>query len=125
MNRETLRSYCLARPGTTEERPFGPETLVYKVMGKMFALTQDEPQPEFVNLKCDPDDALYFRSQFDGIRPGYHMSKKHWNSVYLDGSVPESLIRELIDDSYELVAASLKKADRDRLQALSSNYGED
>ena len=116
MNLTTLRTHCLAKPGTTEERPFGPDTIVFKVMGKMFALADDHPIPESVNLKCDPDDALFFRNHFEGIRPGYHMDKRHWITVQLDGSVPEALIFELMDDSYELVVKGLKKKDRDRLK---------
>ena len=115
MNLHTLRTYCLAKPGTIEERPFGPDTLVYKVMGKMFALTGDELDPKSVNLKCDPDDAIFFRTRFEGIREGYHMDKRHWITVDLQGSVPESLIFELIDDSYELVVKGLRKKDRDQL----------
>ncbi len=115
MNLPTLRAHCLAKPGTTEEHPFGPDTLVYKVMGKMFALTGDELDPKSVNLKCDPDDALFFRAQFEGIREGYHMDKRHWITVDLHGSVPETLIFELIDDSYELVVKGLRKKDREQL----------
>ena len=118
MDLHALRTYCLAKPGTTEERPFGPDTLVYKVMGKMFALSGDELQPEYVNLKCDPDDAMFFRSQFEGVRPGYHMNKRLWNSVYLASDVPESLIREMIDDSYELVAAGLPRKLKEKLALL-------
>lgn len=114
----TLRNYCLGKPGTTEERPFGPDTLVYKVMGKMFALTSDERQPEYVNLKCDPDDAMFFRNQFEGVRPGYHMNKRLWNSVYLTSDVPESLIREMIDDSYDLVVKGLPRKLRDQLHDM-------
>ncbi len=120
MDLKTLRSYLLAKPGAVEERPFGPETLVYKVMGRMFALTNDEPQPEFINLKCDPDDAMFFRSKFEGVKPGYHMNKKHWNSVYLASDVPESLIREMIDDSYELIAGNLPKSLKEKLESLSN-----
>ena len=120
MNLAELRAYCLAKPGSTEERPFGPDTLVFKVMRKMFALTGDEPQPESVNLKCDPDDAMYFRQQFEGVRPGYHMNKKHWNTVDLAGSVPESLIQEMIDDSYELVVARLPRNSKQELENINT-----
>ncbi|MCB0795212.1 MAG: MmcQ/YjbR family DNA-binding protein [Flavobacteriales bacterium] len=101
-----FRSYCLAKPGVTEDTPFGPDTLVLRVKGKMFALTGLELFT-FVNLKCDPERALDLRDRYAGITPGYHMSKKHWNSVLMDGSVPEPLVMELIDHSYELVRASL------------------
>lgn len=119
MNRETLRVYCLSKPGTTEERPFGPDTLVYKVMGKMFALCSDEAQPVFVNLKCDPEDALSFRAEFEGVTPGYHMNKRLWNSVALQSDVPEDLIHEMIDESYELIVKSLPKKLRDRLPQIN------
>lgn len=107
--------YCLSKPGTTEELPFGPDTLVFKVMGKMFAATGLDVF-EFINLKCDPERAEELREQHDSIRPGYHMNKKHWNSVYPEAG--EKLIRELVDHSYELVAKSLSKADRNQLEAL-------
>jgi predicted DNA-binding protein (MmcQ/YjbR family) len=104
----TFRSYCLEKPGTTEEFPFDEETLVFKVLGKMFALANVD---EFVsmNLKCDPDRAVELREKYDGILPGYHMSKKHWNTVMTDGTVPENLLFELIDHSYELVVKGLPK----------------
>jgi len=119
MDLHTLRTHCLAKPGTTEERPFGPDTLVFKVMGKMFALTGDEPEPASVNLKCDPDDALFFRAHFEGVKAGYHMDKKHWNTITLQSDVPESLIFEMIDDSYELVVKGLRKKDREKLRGGS------
>lgn len=78
LNLQAVRDHCLAKPGTTEERPFGPDTLVFKVMGKMFALTGDDDPPRSLNLKCDPDEALALRAQFSGVQPGYHMNKKHW-----------------------------------------------
>ncbi len=112
MNLIALRNHCLAKPGVTEERPFGPETLVFKVMGKMFALTGDEPQPRSINLKADPDEALALRAEFEGVLPGYHMNKKHWNTVLLQADVPEVSICEMIDDSYFLVVNRLPKADR-------------
>ena len=120
MNLTTLRTHCLAKPGTTEERPFGPDTLVYKVMGKMFALTGDDPEPQSVNLKCDPDDSLALRSQFKGIREGYHMDHRHWITVELDSDIPHGLLLELINDSYDLVVAKLPKRDRETLKSLLS-----
>jgi len=107
--------YCLAKKGVEEMTPFGPEVLVYKVMGKLFALIDPDEYPCFVNLKCDPDRALELRDEHDAIKPGYHMSKKHWNSVYLDGSLSSDLVMELIDHSYELVVQGLKKSDREKL----------
>lgn len=115
MNVADVIDYCKSKKEVTEETPFGPEVLVYKVCGKMFALTDPDEFPAYANLKCDPDRAVELRDQYGAIKPGYHMSKKHWNSVYLDGSLPEKLVRELIDHSYALVVSGLKKADRERL----------
>ena len=108
MNIETFRQLCLEKPGTTEGTPFGPDTLVFKVMGKLFALT-DIHNFESVNLKCDPERAVELREEHEGIIPGYHMSKVHWNTVTTDGSLKDALFRELLDHSYELVVASLPK----------------
>jgi len=114
---DEFRDYCLAKPGVTEDTPFGPDTLVMKVMNKVFAIT-GIVEYEFINLKCDPERAVELREEFDGIRPGWHMNKVHWNSVFTDGSVPEKLMRELIDHSYELIAASLPKKLKEELKAL-------
>ncbi|MEO7081416.1 MAG: MmcQ/YjbR family DNA-binding protein [Flavobacteriales bacterium] len=108
MNIERFRQLCLEKPGTTEETPFGPDTLVFKVMGKLFALT-DLNSFESVNLKCDPERAVELREYHEGITPGYHMNKQHWNTVLTDGSVKDALIQELLDHSYSLVVASLPK----------------
>jgi predicted DNA-binding protein (MmcQ/YjbR family) len=116
MNLETIRSYCLRKPGTTAETPFGPEVLVFKVLGKMFALTQNDPQPESISLKCDPDDALALRAQYNGVTPGYHLNKRHWNTVLLDGDVPQDEILAMIDTSYHLVAKGLPRRDRETLK---------
>ena len=106
MDIDGFRQYCIAKPGVTEETPFGPDTLVFKVAGKVFALA---PLDVFdgVNLKCDPERSIELRERYEGIIPGYHMNKQHWNTVDVTGSVPEKLIRELVDHSYELVRASL------------------
>lgn len=114
MNIEAFRDYCLAKAAVTEELPFDENTLVFKVMGKMFALTDIELFTS-INLKCDPARALELREQYAGITPGYHMNKKHWNSVSTDGSVPDALLYELIDHSYELVVAGLPGKLRQRL----------
>ena len=108
MNVEEFRDYCLLKPGTTEGFPFDETTLVFKVMGKMYALTNVDLF-EGINLKCDPERALELREENDGIQPGYHMSKKHWNTVSTDGRVEDSLLFELIDHSYDLVVKSLTK----------------
>ena len=108
MNIETFRQLCLEKPGATEETPFGPDTLVFKVAGKMFALT-DLNDFESVNLKCDPERAMELREEHEGILPGYHMNKRHWNTVLTNGSVKDALVRELLDHSYGLVVAALPK----------------
>lgn len=106
MNIEEFRNYCIAKKGVSEEFPFDEQTLVFKVLGKMFALT-DVEEFEGINLKCDPEKALELREKYPAVQPGYHMNKKHWNTVVMDGSLNEKLIRQLIDHSYELVVQSL------------------
>ena len=106
MNIEDFREYCLKKSGVTEEFPFDETTLVFKVMGKMFALTNLDGDWNLA-LKCDPDRAIDLREQYSAIRPGYHLSKVHWNTVQMDGSLNEKLVLELIDHSYELVVAKL------------------
>lgn len=118
MNIEEFRSLCLNKKGITEEFPFDVNTLVFKVMGKMFALVSLERLPAQCNLKCDPERAIELREAYDGaIVPGYHMSKKHWNTLLLD-SLPPQLIKELLDHSYDLVVASLTKRLRQELEDL-------
>ncbi len=108
MNIETLRDYCLAKPHVIEECPFGPDTLVFKVGGKIFLLTGLDSYPLSFNAKCDPERAIALREDYpDSIYPGYHMNKKHWNTIVLDGSLSLSLTQELIDHSYDLVVNSL------------------
>ena len=108
MNIEEFRDYCLSKPGVTEDMPFGENTLVFKVGGKMFALT-DINTFASINLKCDPEKALELRDQYPFILPGYHMNKKHWNTVVLDGAISRNLLTELIDHSYTLVYSGLPK----------------
>ena len=116
MDIEAFREYCLSKPATTESFPFDEETLVFKVLGKMFALTGLEYQPARANLKCDPEWSIELREQYDGlIYPGYHMSKKHWNTVELERNLPDALIRDLIDHSYDLVVAKMPRKLRDQL----------
>ena len=117
MNIEAFREYCLAKPGVTESFPFDAETLVFKVGGKMFALIGLEHAHE-ANLKCDPERALQLRMDWEEIRPGYHMSKLHWNTVSFTGRLSHSLILELIDHSYELVFANLPKKLKLEIQGL-------
>jgi len=116
MNIEAFRAYCLAKPGTSEGFPFDEQTLVFKVMDKMFALT-DIDAFESVNLKCDPDRAVELREQFDFVLPGYHMSKKHWNTVLVDLASDQQL-KEWTDHSYALVVSGLPKKVREELGLL-------
>jgi len=118
MNIESFREYCLAKKGVTEDLPFGPDTLVFKVMGKMFALTGLDSEVFKVNLKCDPDWAIELREEFPQIKPGWHMNKQHWNTVHFEDGLEEELLLELIDHSYELVVDGLKKKDREALKKL-------
>lgn len=115
MKLEDIREYCSAKKGVTEERPFGPETLVFKVMGKVFAIAAIGSHPLSMNLKCDPEDALAFRDIYPAIKPGFHMNKKHWNTVIIDGTIPDDFVLEMIDDSYDLVAGGLSKGAREKL----------
>lgn len=114
MNIEDFRDYCLLKAGVTEETPFGPETLVFKVGGKVFALTDIDTFGS-INLKCDPERAVELRDQYEYVLPGYHMNKKHWNTVLIGTGAPENQLRELIDHSYDLVRASLPKKLREEL----------
>ena len=116
MNVEEFHRYCMAKPGVEETFPFGEETLVFKVMGKIFAITGLDADEFRVNLKCDPERAIELREQHHQIIPGWHMNKQHWNTVYFEDGLPESLLRELIDDSYDLIAASLPKKVKNELE---------
>lgn len=109
MNIESFRNYCLSKKGVTEEFPFGPDTLVFKAMGKMFALTNVELF-ESINLKCNPENAVQLREEYPAVLPGYHMNKKHWNTVLMNKGLGDRTIKGWIDDSYDLVVASLNKA---------------
>lgn len=103
MNVETLRAYCLDKPGAEETLPFGPDTVVYKVGGKAFLLTSFDSENLRFNVKCDPEKAVELREEFACVLPGYHMNKKHWNTIVVDGSVHSKQLQEWIDHSYELV----------------------
>jgi predicted DNA-binding protein (MmcQ/YjbR family) len=112
MNLETYYEYCLSKKGVTEHFPFDEDTLVFKVGGKMFALSsllQWEKGDPSMNLKCDPERAQELRAEYDAIQPGFHMSKIHWNTIAVNQDVPDALLKELIDHSYELVFKSLTK----------------
>jgi len=108
MNIEMIRDYCLGKPGAEETLPFGPDTLVYKVNTKIFLLMSMNSDPLSFNVKCDPDKALELREESDCVRPGFHMNKKHWNTVIVDGSVSFKQLKEWIDHSYTLVAGKKK-----------------
>ena len=118
MNIEDFRDYCLAKPGVTEEAPFGPETLVFKIGGKTFALTDIDTFGS-INLKCDPERAVDLREAHDYVLPGFHMNKKHWNTVLIGTGAAEAQLHELIDHSYDLVLAALPKAVRQAMHVAS------
>jgi predicted DNA-binding protein (MmcQ/YjbR family) len=109
MNIETIRTYCLEKEDAEESFPFGEQTLVFKVGGKIFLLLSLDAMPPQFNAKCDPDMALELREQYEAIVPGYHMNKQHWNTVIVDGTLTTSLIKSLIDASYDLVKPKPKK----------------
>ena len=117
MNLESFQLFCLAKKGVTEEFPFDKTTLVYKVMGKMFALT-DSNAFSSINLKCDPEIGTQLREQYSSVIPGYHMNKKHWITVQLDGSIPDKRVFQWIDASYLLVIESLPQSHKNAIQAL-------
>ncbi|RYD53676.1 MAG: MmcQ/YjbR family DNA-binding protein [Sphingobacteriales bacterium] len=114
MTFDALREYCLSLPGTAEKMPFGETTLVFTVADKLFCLT-DLEMFESMNLKCDPETALLLRERYADVLPGYHMNKRHWNTVLLTGAVPDPLLRDWIEDSYRLVVAGLSKKQRETL----------
>src|SRR5207302_9192015 len=109
MDLAKFREYCLSKPDATEGTPFGPDTLVFKVGGKMFALASLDEVPARANLKCNPDLALELRDRYEQVRPGYHMNKKHWNTIDIEAGIPDVEIRKMIDHSYDLVRKSLPK----------------
>lgn len=117
MNIEDYRDYCLSLPGTTEGFPFDGSTLVFKVMGKIYALTNVD-KFEFINLKCDPEEAVLLRERYPEVKPGYHMSKKHWNSVYTNGDLTNKQFLEWTKNSYDLVVSSLSKKKQEELKGL-------
>jgi predicted DNA-binding protein (MmcQ/YjbR family) len=116
MTPQELRDLCLSFNAAVEDFPFTPDTSVFKVLGKVFALSRLDGRPLTVNLKCEPEDAVRLRGEYEGlIIPGYHMNKRHWNTVTVDGELPDRLVRELVEDSYDLVVAGLPRAERLRL----------
>ena len=115
MNVESLREYCLSKKAVTEDFPFGETTLVFRIKNKIFLLVSLDANPLQFNAKSEPDKAVELREQYDAIQPGYHMNKKHWNTVVIDGSIPAALIKEMIDDSYNLIIQSLPNKLREEL----------
>lgn len=112
MDLEDFREYCLRKRGATESTPFGRDTLVFKIGGKIFAIASLDDVPPHVNLKCDPERALDLRDRYEEVRPGYHMNKRHWNTVELSGRISPNELREWIDHSYALVSATKKRRGR-------------
>jgi predicted DNA-binding protein (MmcQ/YjbR family) len=120
MNIEQIREHCLKKKGVTEEFPFDEDTLVFKVAGKIFLLASLETIPLQINLKCDPEKTIELREEYDSVQPGYHMNKKHWNTIIIDGTIPINKIFDWIDDSYLLVVAGLNKNERKMLTEESN-----
>jgi predicted DNA-binding protein (MmcQ/YjbR family) len=115
---ESLATYLMRYPDTTEEQPFGPDVDVYKVVGKIFAILSPEDTPPSISLKCDPLIALELREEYDAVSPGFHLNKDHWNTVVLDGNVPDKELKKIIAHSYEQVVAGLPKALRVRISRV-------
>jgi predicted DNA-binding protein (MmcQ/YjbR family) len=112
VNADELKTACLALPGAVEDFPFGDEVSVFKVAGKMFALSELDGDPLQLSIKCEPELAVQLRATHPAIGPGYHLNKRHWNTVTLDGSLPDQMVTDMLGDSYDLVVASLPKARR-------------
>jgi predicted DNA-binding protein (MmcQ/YjbR family) len=117
MDANALRAWCLEQPGAIEDFPFGPEHSVFKVGGKIFAISALEREPLEVSVKCEPELAVALRNSYPAIRPGYHLNKRHWNTVTLDGSLPGQIVRDLVEDSYDLIVSALPKRVREELAA--------
>lgn len=118
MNIEELRECCLSLKNVEEAMPFGPDTLIFKVGGKIFLIVGLDDSPLQFNVKCDPEKAIELREQYDCVIPGYHMSKKHWNTIIINGTASEKLVRQWIADSYMLVIAGLSKSEQKRLKEI-------
>lgn len=121
---ESFREYCLSKPKATEDMPFGEDVLVFRVGGKMFALAPLDEVAATVNLKCDPNLALELRDRYEEVRPGYHMNKRHWNTVEIDSEIPDAELRRMIDHSYKLVVGKLttKRESRSRRTATARHH---
>jgi len=125
MRRADLQAFCLSLPGSEETFPFTPETSVFKVAGKMFALSRLTDRPLKVSLKCEPELAERLRATYSAVSPGYHLNKRHWNTVLLDGSISERGIKDMIEDSYDLVVSALPRSRRQELGWTSEHSGRD
>ncbi|MFZ5515888.1 MAG: MmcQ/YjbR family DNA-binding protein [Candidatus Zhuqueibacterota bacterium] len=121
MELELLRTYLSEKKGSTEEFPFGPDALVVKVLGKIYAIIGWQHSPLRLSLKCRPDHALALRAMHPAVQPGYHLNKEHWNTVTLDDTIPRDAVLEMIDHSYDIVVQGLKKSDRIRLENMDQN----
>lgn len=117
MNREQLHAYVMGKKATEETFPFGDQAAVFKVLGKMFALMPVD-DPLSISLKCDPDFAEVLRDTYDAVQPGYHMNKQHWNTVTIDGTIPDDEIEEMVDESYRLVVTKMTKKDQKKLDEM-------
>jgi predicted DNA-binding protein (MmcQ/YjbR family) len=118
-----LRKWCLRQPGAIEDFPFGPEHSVFKVAGKIFALSTLDRTPLAVSVKCEPELAVDLRRTYPAIRPGYHLNKRHWNTITLDGSLDDQLVRDLVQDSYDLIVSALPKRVREQLLTRAGTSG--
>ncbi len=118
MEYDSLIWYLESKPGARRDMPFGPDALVFKVLNKMFALVAWQADPLTISLKADPVDALILRKQYPAVKPGYHLNKKHWITATLDGSIPDSELRLMIDDSFDLVLRGLTRGDQARLREM-------
>lgn len=118
-NLEEIESYCLHLPGVTSDFPFGEETLVFRVMGKIFLLTNIFEVPLTMNLKAEPEQAITWREEYDAVQPGYHMNKKHWNTITLDGSIANDVVKQMILHSYERVVSGLTRKQKDELSLMA------
>jgi len=116
MDIESLREYCLKKPAVEETFPFGPETLVYKVGGKIFLITSLDSESFRFSVKCDPEKVIELRERYECVQPGYHLNKKHWNTILVDGTVSNSILKEWIDDSYHLIVESLPAKAREQVK---------
>lgn len=116
MDIESLRDYCLSKPAAEETLPFGPDTLVYKVGGKIFLICSLNSESLRFSVKCDPEKVIELRERYDCVQPGYHLNKKHWNTIYVDGTVSNSMLKEWINDSYDLIVASLPVKARNQIK---------